>query len=65
MLKGTLSFFSRRLGDNAFLLHKVEELAWYFLKGLLSELSWVVSKLSERHELDDVSLHVFLVFLRV
>jgi len=50
---------------NVLVFHKVEKLPWDFFQGLLGQLSRVVLKFPEWHELDDICRHVSLVSLGV
>ena len=62
-----LSFFflTAWYWSNVAFFEKVKQLAWNFLQSLLCKLGGVISKFTERNELHDVCLHVFLISFRV
>jgi len=51
--------------SNVAFFEKVKQLAWNFLQSLLRKLGGVVFEFTERNELHDVRLHVFLISFRV
>ena len=45
--------------------HEVQELAWHFCQSLFGKQHWIVLELAERHELNNVRIHVPAVLLGV
>ena len=64
-LKGAFLGLSCWVRSNALPTEVVEHLAWYLFKGLFGQLHRIISEVTERHKLHDISCHLLLVDLRV
>lgn len=65
LLNGASPSLGSRHWNDVLLLHEVEELAWDLLKSLLGKLGWIVLELTEWNKLDNISLHILLILLRI